>query len=396
MKRKNKDGSVAEYIQLAHNYRDPKTKRPKPQILYNFGRRERIDLEGLRRLVRSIDRFLGPEEELRGEGDLRGGPFRFVESRPVGAAWLLRGLWERLGIGAELLALAKKAKVNDPGGLVGCILAMVVNRAIEPLSKHATPRWIEEDVFVPDVPRELYDERLYRAMDFLVTTEDALQKAVFFSTASLLNLDVDLLLYDTTSSYFEMEDNDEERAERQAAWEAFDRGEGPEPVRPRPQVVNDPFFRMQGHSRDRRRDLAQVVVGLAVTKEGIPVRCWSWPGSTNDAKTIATVKKSLAGWKLHRVVWAVDRGMVSEKNLTELQCGGAHYIAGEKMRAGKPLIENALSRPGRYKKVRDNVEVKEVVVGEGGAPAAVCRRPQPAPNQARRREPKTDHQAHRG
>jgi hypothetical protein len=365
MKRKNKDGTVAEYIQLAHNYRDPESKRPKPLILYNFGRREEIDLEGLRRFVRSINRFLGAEDQLRGEVDSSAGPFRFIESRPMGAAWLLRGLWERLGIGAELQALAKSAKVPDPEGLVGCILAMVVNRAIEPRSKHATPRWLEEDVFVADVPDEVYDERLYRAMDFLLSTEDELQKAVFFSTANLLNLEVDLLLYDTTSSYFEMEDDDSERAERDAAWQAFDRGEGPEPLRPRPQVVNDPVFRMEGHSRDRRPDLAQVVVGLAVTKEGIPVRCWSWPGNTNDAKTIAAVKQSLAGWKLHRVVWAVDRGMVSEKNLAELQRGGAHYLAGEKMRAGKAMVEEALSRPGRYKKVKDNVEVKEVVVGTG-------------------------------
>jgi hypothetical protein len=365
MKRKNKDGSVAEYIQLAHNYRDPETSRPKPLILYNFGRREEIDLDGLRRFVRSVNRFLGAEDELRGEVDASGGPFRFLESRPIGAAWLLRGLWDRLGIGAELLALAKKAEVADPPSLVGCILAMVVNRAIEPKAKHATPRWLEDDVFVPDAPEGVYDERLYRAMDFLVSTDDELQRSVFFSTASLLNLEVDLLLYDTTSSYFEMEEDDEERAERQAAWDAFDRGEGPEPVRPRPQVVNEPAFRMQGHSRDRRPDLAQVVVGLAVTKEGIPVRCWSWPGNTNDTKTITKVKKSLAGWKLQRVVWAVDRGMVSDENLTELRRGGAHYLAGEKMRAGRKVVEAALSRPGRYEKVGDNVEVKDVVVGDG-------------------------------
>jgi hypothetical protein len=365
MKRNNKDGSVAEYIQLAHNYRDPDTKRPKPQILYNFGRREQIDLDGLRRLVHSINRFLGEEDELAGTAAAGGPTFRFIESRSIGTAWLLHGLWKQLGIGRELLALAKGSKVADPEGVVGCILAMVVNRAIEPMAKHATPRWLEEDVYVPDVPDELYDERLYRAMDFLLSAGDELQKAVFFSTANLLNLEVDLLLYDTTSSYFEMEDDDEERAEREAAWQAFDRGEGPEPLRPRPQVVNDPVFRMEGHSRDRRPDLAQVVVGLAVTKEGIPVRCWSWPGNTNDAKTIATVKESLAGWKLHRVIWAVDRGMVSEKNLVELQRGGAHYIVGEKMRAGKPQVEEALSRPGRYKRVAENVEVKDVVVGSG-------------------------------
>ena len=104
-----------------------------------------------------------------------------------------------------------------------------------------------------------------------------------------------------------------------------------------------------------------------MTRQGIPVRCWVWPGNTNDAETVAEVKASLAGWRLNRVVWAVDRGMVSEDNLLELRRGGAHYIAGEKIRAGKREVEEALARPGRFKQVRDNLEVKEVVVGEGEA-----------------------------
>ncbi len=242
---------------------------------------------------------------------------------------------------------------------------MVVNRALSPMSKHATPEWLEKDVFVSEAPEDMYDERFYRAMDFLLSSEDELQKRVFLSVADLFNLEVDLLLYDTTSSYFEMGFDDVECAERRKRWEEYDQGEGREPTRPRPQVVNDPPFRLRGHSKDHRPDLAQVVIGLAVTREGIPVRCWVFPGNTNDAETIATVKASLAGWKLHRVLWAVDRGMVSETNLRELRKGGAHYVAGKKMRAGEPSVEEALSRPGRFARVRDNLEVKEVVVGEG-------------------------------
>jgi hypothetical protein len=366
--RTNKDGSTSAYVQLAHNYRDPDTGRPKPRILYNFGRREQVDQEALRRLVRSINRFLGPKDELASlVEDAAGEAMHFIASRPMGTAWLLHGLWERLGIGAELAKLAEARRVPDPAGVAGCIFAMVANRALEPLSKHALPAWLEGDVVVPAVPTDVYDERLYRAMDVLVGAGEELQRAVYYATADLLNLEVDLLLYDTTSSYFEMEDDDEERAEREGRWRAYDLGLGPEPTKPRPQVVNTPAFRMHGHSRDRRPDLAQVVVGLAVTREGIPVRCWVWPGHTNDSTTVAEVKASLRGWRLNRVVWAVDRGMVSEDTLRELQCGGAHYIAGERMRAGKKTVEQALSRAGRYQVVRDNLEVKEVIVGTGEA-----------------------------
>jgi len=364
--RKNKDGSTVEYIQLAHNYRDPSTGAPKAQILFNFGRREQVDLEALRRLVRSIVRFLGPEDELKLRESQEGAePIRFLESRPVGGAWLLRGLWQRLKVDRVLLELAKDRGAHDPAWFEGAVFAMVANRAFEPVSKHALPPWLEKSALLPSVPEDLYDEGLYRAMDLLLAAEEEVQRSVFFETADLLNLEVDLLLYDTTSTYFEMEGDDEERAERQRRWDAYDRGEGPEPTRPRPQVVNDPVMRVDGHSRDKRPDLPQVVVGLAVTREGIPVRCWVWAGNTNDASTVKEVKRSLSGWRLNRVVWAVDRGMVSEENLRVLQEGGAHYVAGERMRQGKATVEAALSRAGRYHQVRDNLEVKEVVVGEG-------------------------------
>lgn len=111
------------------------------------------------------------------------------------------------------------------------------------------------------------------------------------------------------------------------------------------------------------------MIGLAVTREGIPVRVWVWPGNTADMSVVAKVKKDLVGWKLGRVITVVDRGFVSEQNLRELRRTGGHYIAGERMRSGKALVEEALSRPGRYRTVRDNLEVKEIVVGNGEARA---------------------------
>jgi len=104
-----------------------------------------------------------------------------------------------------------------------------------------------------------------------------------------------------------------------------------------------------------------------VTREGIPVRCWVWPGNTADASVVAEVKKDLVGWKLGRVITVVDRGFVSEENLRELQKAGGHYIAGERLRSGKQDTEAALGRAGRYQWVKEGVEVKEIIVGEGEA-----------------------------
>lgn len=82
---------------------------------------------------------------------------------------------------------------------------------------------------------------------------------------------------------------------------------------------------------------------------------------------IPQVKQDLIGWKLGRVITVVDRGFSSEENLRILQQAGGHYIAGEKMSAGKPTVEAALAHSGRFKTIRDNLEVKELVIGDGEA-----------------------------
>jgi transposase len=108
-----------------------------------------------------------------------------------------------------------------------------------------------------------------------------------------------------------------------------------------------------------------VVIGLAVTKEGIPVRCWVLPGNTQDVTTVEKVKKDLSGWKLSRCVWVMDRGMNSEQNRAILQQAGGHYIIGEKLRDNQAIHREALGGEGQFHKVRDNLRVKEVWAGQG-------------------------------
>jgi transposase len=107
------------------------------------------------------------------------------------------------------------------------------------------------------------------------------------------------------------------------------------------------------------------VIGLAVTREGIPVRCWCWPGNTGDQAVLPEVKDDMRDWRLGRVVTVVDRGFSAADNLDYLRRAGGHYIAGERMRSGAPLVEAALSRQGRYQQVRDNLRVKEEVRLDG-------------------------------
>ena len=356
IQRKNKDGSVVRYIQLAHNQWDPQAGCAKAKVLFNFGREEEVDGEALKRLVKSINRFLGPEEILRHEAGRTATLLKFITSRPLGGAWLLDRLWEELGIKGVLEALLKKRQYKTP--VERALFAMAANRALDPLSKRGVEEWVKEDVVISGV-EEIPLQQLYRAMDFLLENEAELQRQVYSSVANLLNLEVDILYFDTTSTYFETEDEDE-----------------------------DGGLRRRGYSKDHRPDLPQAVIGLAVTRDGIPVRCWVWPGNTADISVVEQVKKDLVGWKLGRVITVLDRGFNSEDNLRYLRRAGGHYIAGEKLRSGKAKTAEALSAPGRYQTVRDNLEVKEIVVGNGEARERyiLVRNPEEAARDKARRE----------
>jgi Transposase DDE domain len=351
--RRNKDGSEVRYLQLAHNMWDPQKRRSTVQIVYNFGREDAANRDALQRLVASVTRFLDPDAALAASAD----GLEFTESRPLGGTWALDALWSRLGIGQVMRKLLKGRRLD--GSAERVLFALVANRALAPSSKLAAARWASEDVLIAGLP-VISDDACYRAMDWLLEIKDELEKKVFDSLADLLNLEVDLLFFDTTSTYFVTEDEDEpvarDRHGNPVTSENADSedGEQPEPG----------GFRTWGKSKDRRDDLPQVVIGMAVTRDGIPVRVWCWPGDTNDSALIRQVKDDMRDWCLSKVIWVADRGFTSAANRRYLRKGGGSYIIGEKLRSGSAEAAAALSRQGRYKDVAQNLKVKEVRIAE--------------------------------
>src|SRR5215475_348571 len=146
--------------------------------------------------------------------------------------------------------------------------------------------------------------------------------------------------------------------------------------------------RKRGLSKNGRADAPQIVVGLAVTRDGLPVRHWVFPGNTVDVSTVAQVKDDLRGWKLSRCVFVGDAGMVSQDNLSKLSESGGKYILCMPMRRGDEVTREVLQRPGRYQSVAANLRVKEVVVGEGERRRryVVCHNPDEAKRQRAHRQ----------
>ncbi len=265
--RKTKDGTV-RYLQLAHSEWDADAGISRPRILFNFGREDDLDRAAIERLISALSRLLDPDAALQAAG-----PTDVTDSRPVGGTHLLDALWHRLGIDTAMTALPAGRKLDPRVERV--LFALVANRALAASSKLAATDWIAHDTHIDHLD-QIDDESCSRATDWLGQVEPQLAQQVYFQVTDLLNLEVDLLFFDTTNTYFELDEPDE----------PVGRDKDGHLTQDPDKVVRAAGFRGYGKSKQGRDDLPQVVVGMAVTRDGIPVRVWSWPGGTADSKLI--------------------------------------------------------------------------------------------------------------
>lgn len=132
-------------------------------------------------------------------------PAEFLGSRQFGGTWILQGLWERLGIGSAITDVLKRRAYQTP--IERIVFVMAANRALAPSSKLNMEHWVAEEALVPGLP-SIDVHQLYRTTDFLLEASAEIRQKAFCSVADLLNLEVDLLFLDTTSTYFEVESKD--------------------------------------------------------------------------------------------------------------------------------------------------------------------------------------------
>jgi transposase len=366
-RRKNKDGSVVEYYQLAHNVRHAKTGRPVADIIHNFGRADELNRDDLVRLCRSIARVCGLEvrdplalpQESPGREGASSLPeeLKLIQTLGFGVPLVAEALWERLGIGPAL----RKAIEKEGCGLhhEKALLAMTANRLCEPESKLGVwDRWLSK-VYMPSC-NGLKLHQMYEAMDLLQRHIEKIERAVFFHTANLYNLVVDLIFYDATTASFSIDEEDEEG------------GAG---------------VRKFGHSKNGTWS-PQIVVALAVTRDGLPVRSWVFPGNASEFETIKKVRADLRGWKLGRALFVADSGVNSQENRDELARACGKYLLATRMGSVAEVKEEVLTKPGRFKVITENLHAKEVVVGNGELRRRyiLCYNPREAERQRKHRE----------
>ena len=237
--RRNKDGSVVRYLALAENVRNPEKGYVEARVVHNFGRADRLDRSALERLVDSIRRVL--DDDKAGGASVATSGIDIEGVFELGVVHVVQGLWDQLGIGTAIREKVTQKKLKAPHE--AALLAMVVQRLDRPGSKLSChERWLDR-VWLPGA-RDLSLSQLYRALDILAEHGEAIEEAVFWRSADLFKLDVDLVFYDGTTAWFETDEEDEVGE----TWRGLT-FEG---------------LRKRGHSKEGRDNDPQVVIALAV------------------------------------------------------------------------------------------------------------------------------------
>jgi hypothetical protein len=270
--RHNRDGSSVTYDALAESVWNADAKRREAHVVHSFGRADQLDRAELERLVKSINRVLDDSNDAAGSATTSDRAEIEIERVfELGVVLAARSLWEQLGIGAAIRRCAEQAKLTAPHETA--LFAMAANRLDDPVSKLAcAERWLPDITWLPDAAGLAVDQ-CYRALDFFTVWAEEIERDVFLKAADLFRLDVDLIFYDTTTAYFEIDEPDENEQEFAGRLYA--------PLRKR------------GHSKEGRDNQPQVIIALAVTRDGMPVRSWVLPGNTADVTAVARIKDDL-------------------------------------------------------------------------------------------------------
>jgi transposase len=263
-------------------------------------------------------------------------------SKQYGPVLVFQNLWQKLGLKTIIDAYLAQSKVASD--FSQAIFAMVVNRLTNPQSKLGTAEWAKQELYAPEFDR-LELQHYYRALDFLADHKDQIEEGLFFHKAGLFDLQLDLVFFDTTSSYFEGN------------------------------ATND--LNEYGFFKDHRPDRKQVVIGLLMRKDGTPIAHEVFPGNTADKTAFSTVvKRCRERFSIDKVIFVADRGMIGQETVAALEGYGFEYILGARMRRVKEIREQVLMDPGEFTKLKDNLWVKEVKLNEKRY--IVCLNPQEA------------------
>jgi len=339
------NGRTYRYLHIVENrWENGKVRQ---RVIGSLGRLDELQQSGdLERVVTQMVEHCPTVRILKAQAD---GRLQIEDDRLWGPVLVFERLWEEIGLKKLTARLAEGRRFKFDFERLA--FALVLQRILEPGSDLQGSKWIHTVWAKGFGSLEL--KHYYRGVGFLWRKKEEIENALCRRGMDLFNRELDVVFFDTTSTYFE--------GTRWAGWAK------------------------RGKSRDHRPDHLQLVVGIVMRRDGLPVACEIWPGNTTDVTTLRPVVETLKKrFRIRKTIVVCDRGMVSRANIEKMDKVGFEYIIGMKMRRAKEVEEEVLARAGAYSEVQENLQVKEVLVE--GRRYVVCRNPDEAEKDRRDRE----------
>ncbi len=326
------------YLQLVENKRVDG--RVQQKVLLNMGRTEDVDSIQVDKIVTAFANYTQYAHVLRRIEELH-----LHNARNWGDIWVLSRLWEEVGFPEIFTSILQHR--NYEMDMERAVKAIVLNRCLAPCSKLATYEWVRQEVAFPQV-EDIALHHFYRALDFLHQEQTCWEADLYNREMDLFTLDVSLVFYDTTlvSVY----------------------GEHPATL-------------AKASRRSRRTHLKELLIGLVLSRDGLPLAHEVLPGNTMDVSTVQGVTQRMrARFGIKRCIFVGDGGMFSKANLDHLQQHGYEYIIGVPLRKLKEVKERVLAAPGRYSPLAENLQVKHIELD--GRRYVLCQNPKEAKRDA--------------
>lgn len=341
IKRGGSPNAPHDYLQIVEGYREGA--RVKQRVIATLGRLDQLTQDGtLDALLLSLSRFA---EQVKVIDLSRLPQVSKCQAKLWGPVLVFRRLWAEQGLPKILNSLAAERRFGFD--LERVCFALALQRLIAPDSDLQGANWVSQVKGLETIKLQHF----YRTCTFLAENKERIERALFLRDRTLFDTAVDLVFFDTTSTYFEG------RAS---------------------------LLRRYGFSKDHRPDRVQIVVGVVMSRDGWPLACEVFPGNQADVKTVASLIRSVKErFELGRVILVLDRGFISEQNLTAMVGAELEYIVGARLRQSREIREKVLPQIERYEPVTDNLQVSEVTIE--GRRYVVCLNPEAAQRDAQER-----------
>lgn len=312
-------------VLLCESYRDPeKGGAPRNRVLINLGSLDKLGVDTVKKLGQGFLRLAGVDERAVVVPEA-------VCAPDFGHVFAASHIWDKLGLSDAL----NRAGLNGDATfeVAALIKLLVVNRICDPCSKLALLEWLESVRFPGfEMERPAY-QHLLRAMDRLILVKEKAEPYISGLLHDRGKPEGDLVFYDITSTWF-----DGDRS-----------------------LTNDDI-RRYGYSRDGRFDRRQITIGVVMGSNGIPLCHHVFPGNTVDKTTVAEVVADLkTRFKLRRVIFVGDRGMLSDDNVDALLVEEFGYILAHPLRRGALAREGIRLLTDKFDRERQNEQYAEDV-----------------------------------